>query len=120
MGLTWLSPVVKLGVLAGMTSVILVTLLSQPRVFFTMASFRRQLLVYRKLPDANGVMRWTVIKSIDTPTALPYIWSPEAFVHNGRSYIFMQLSASSKAEYTSTPIVTINSLRPTMPATAST
>jgi len=65
-------------------------------VFFTMASFRRQLLVYRKLPDANGVMRWTVIKSIDTPSALPYIWSPEAFVHNGRSYIFMQLSASSK------------------------
>src|SRR5262249_29168032 len=37
MGLTWLSPLVKLGVIAGMTSVILVTLLSQPRVFFAMA-----------------------------------------------------------------------------------
>jgi APA family basic amino acid/polyamine antiporter len=37
MGLRWLSPVVKLGVIAGMTSVILVTLLSQPRVFFAMA-----------------------------------------------------------------------------------
>lgn len=65
-------------------------------VFFTMTSFRKQLLVYRKLPDANGTWRWAVIKTIDTPATLPYIWSPEVFTHNGRSYIFMQLSSSSK------------------------
>ena len=34
----WLAPLVKLGVIAGLTSVILVALLSQPRVFFAMAS----------------------------------------------------------------------------------
>ncbi len=37
MGLQWLSPVIKLGAIAGLTSVILVTLLAQPRIFFTMS-----------------------------------------------------------------------------------
>jgi APA family basic amino acid/polyamine antiporter len=36
-GLGWLSPIVKIGALAGMFSVILVNLLAQPRVFFSMA-----------------------------------------------------------------------------------
>jgi len=37
-GLTWLSPFVKLGAIAGLSSVILVMLLGQPRVFFSMAN----------------------------------------------------------------------------------
>ena len=37
MGLPWLRPVVKIGAIAGLTSVILVQLLSQPRIFYTMA-----------------------------------------------------------------------------------
>jgi basic amino acid/polyamine antiporter, APA family len=37
MGLWWLSGIVKLGAIAGLTSVILVMLLSQPRIFFAMA-----------------------------------------------------------------------------------
>jgi APA family basic amino acid/polyamine antiporter len=36
-GLTWLSPLVKLGALAGLTSVILVTLLGQTRIFYAMS-----------------------------------------------------------------------------------
>ena len=36
-GLTWLGPIVKIGALAGMFSVILVNLMAQPRVFFSMA-----------------------------------------------------------------------------------
>jgi basic amino acid/polyamine antiporter, APA family len=36
-GLTWLSPIVKLGAILGLSSVILVMLLGQPRIFFTMA-----------------------------------------------------------------------------------
>jgi APA family basic amino acid/polyamine antiporter len=35
--LTWLRPFVKLGAIAGLTSVILVMLLAQPRIFYTMA-----------------------------------------------------------------------------------
>jgi APA family basic amino acid/polyamine antiporter len=36
-GLTWLSPIVKIGAIAGLSSVILVLLLGQPRIFYTMA-----------------------------------------------------------------------------------
>jgi APA family basic amino acid/polyamine antiporter len=36
-GLKWLSPFVKIGALAGLTSVILVMLLSQPRIFYSMS-----------------------------------------------------------------------------------
>ena len=37
MGLQWLSGIVKVGAIAGLSSVILVMLLSQPRIFFAMA-----------------------------------------------------------------------------------
>jgi len=37
MGLKWLSGIVKLGAIAGLSSVILVMLLSQPRIFFAMS-----------------------------------------------------------------------------------
>lgn len=36
-GLKWLSPLVKLGAIAGLSSVILVMLLSQPRIFYSMS-----------------------------------------------------------------------------------
>jgi APA family basic amino acid/polyamine antiporter len=37
-GMTWLSPIVKIGAIAGLSSVILVMLLAQPRIFYTMAN----------------------------------------------------------------------------------
>jgi basic amino acid/polyamine antiporter, APA family len=36
-GMTWLSPIIKLGAIAGLSSVILVMLLGQSRVFFSMS-----------------------------------------------------------------------------------
>lgn len=36
-GVTWLSPLVKIGAIAGLSSVILVMLLGQPRIFFVMS-----------------------------------------------------------------------------------
>ena len=36
-GLAWLRPIVKIGAIAGLSSVILVMLLGQPRIFYTMA-----------------------------------------------------------------------------------
>jgi len=36
-GIRWLSPVVKIGIVLGLTSVILVMLLGQPRIFYSMA-----------------------------------------------------------------------------------
>ncbi|MFL5579922.1 MAG: amino acid permease [Gemmatimonadaceae bacterium] len=37
-GYTWISPLIKLGAVAGLTSVMLVMLMSQPRIFYTMAN----------------------------------------------------------------------------------
>ncbi|MBN2814407.1 MAG: amino acid permease [Bacteroidales bacterium] len=37
-GLNWLRPLIKIGAIAGLSSVILVMLLGQPRIFFTMAN----------------------------------------------------------------------------------
>jgi basic amino acid/polyamine antiporter, APA family len=37
LGLAWLSPLVKIGAIAGLSSVILVMLMGQPRIFFTMS-----------------------------------------------------------------------------------
>jgi APA family basic amino acid/polyamine antiporter len=36
-GLTWISPMIKLGAVAGLSSVILVLLMGQPRIFYTMS-----------------------------------------------------------------------------------
>lgn len=36
-GLTWLAPIIKIGAIAGLSSVVLVMLLGQPRIFYTMA-----------------------------------------------------------------------------------
>jgi basic amino acid/polyamine antiporter, APA family len=36
-GFTWLSPIIKLGAILGLTSVILVLLLAQPRIFYSMS-----------------------------------------------------------------------------------
>ncbi len=37
-GLAWLAPIIKLGAILGLTSVILVMLMGQPRIFYSMAS----------------------------------------------------------------------------------
>ena len=43
-------------------------------------------------------MRWKVVKTVAAPPAsgLPFFWSPEPFVHNGRSYLVTQLSPDFK------------------------
>jgi hypothetical protein len=71
-------------------------------VFFTIAN-RTRVLVYRKLAGADGKKRWTVVKTVNTPGSAPFIWSPEYFVHNGRSWIFFQLSSSPLFTDTSIP-----------------
>jgi hypothetical protein len=62
-------------------------------VFLTMSEQRTRVLIYRQLIGVDGSRRWTVVKTITGPTSLPYFWSPEAFTHNGRSYVFFQVGA---------------------------
>jgi hypothetical protein len=71
-------------------------------VFFTVAD-RTMIKVYRQLPDSHGVPTWTEITSVSMPASMPYAWSPEPFVYNGRSYIFTQVSSSSAANDMSVP-----------------
>ena len=49
-----------------------------------------------KIPGADRVLRWTIVKTINAPAALPFFFSPEVFTHNGRSYIFAEVSSTSK------------------------
>lgn len=62
-------------------------------VFFTVVG--KQLSIYHQQPDSSGNLVWTNIKTVTMPTSMPYIWSPVAFVYNGKSYIFFQLSSYS-------------------------
>jgi hypothetical protein len=71
-------------------------------VFFTVVN-RTSISVYRKLMSPEEELKWTLINSISAPATLPYVWSPEPFAHNGRSFIFMQVSSSSAANDMSVP-----------------
>ena len=61
-------------------------------LFFVMVG-GKELHIYRKLLQDDGVRAWTVINKIVMPAETPYIVSPEPFVHNGKSWIFFTLSA---------------------------
>lgn len=66
-------------------------------LFFTMANFRQEIWVYRNIAAARNTRQWVVIKKIVAPAnkELKFFFSPEVFTHNGRSYIFTQVSSSA-------------------------
>ena len=67
-------------------------------IFFTSVKLQdlSVIRVYRMLDtDQDGEAEWTVFKIINPPTTGIYFWSPEPFVHNGKSYIFMVASRDS-------------------------
>ena len=63
-------------------------------VFFTVRD-GQQLVIYRQVSNADGSSNWVAISTVSMPAATPYVWSPEYFVHNGRSYIFFQMNPTS-------------------------
>jgi len=67
-------------------------------VFMTTPSGRQSIKVFRKVKGFDGVLRWTVVKTVSTDPALglPFFFSPEPMVHNGRSYLVFQLSPDFK------------------------
>ncbi|MFY9509692.1 MAG: hypothetical protein WAQ05_01790 [Rubrivivax sp.] len=71
-------------------------------VFFTVAA-RTQLRLYRQLLGSDGLRRWTVVKTVTAPAEVPYLATPEPFVHNGRTYVFMTLSSSKGASDITVP-----------------
>lgn len=70
--------------------------------------------LYRRLPDNQGVPRWTRFHTITMPTATPFVsGSPEAFVHNGRTWIVLALRKTKGANAPSN--LAILSLDPARP-----
>ena len=65
-------------------------------IFFAVVN-AKTLVVYRQLPDTQGGLSWQAIQRTVLPAGYPYVWSPEYFVHNGRSYIFFQMNKNPVA-----------------------
>jgi APA family basic amino acid/polyamine antiporter len=61
--LNWLAPVIKIGAIAGLTSVILVLILGQTRVFFTMATDG---LLWKKFAQVHPVYRTPYMATVLT------------------------------------------------------
>lgn len=59
-------------------------------IFMTLVD-QIEIRFYRRLPDVNGEMRWTVINSQMAPEGNK-MFSPEPFTWNGKSYVFMSQS----------------------------
>ena len=64
-------------------------------VFFTLVN-RNELRFYRKI-DVNGDGNpvWTAFNSVFAPSWSANIWSPEPFVHGGKSYVTLVVSPST-------------------------
>lgn len=66
-GLAWLSPLIKLGAIAGLSSVILVMMLGQTRIYYSISKDGLLPKVFSKVHDKHGVPRnATVFASIVT------------------------------------------------------
>jgi hypothetical protein len=52
-----------------------------------------KLAVYRHR-TVRGVQHWAVVHALQMPASAPYIYAPDVFVHNGRSWVFFTLSTS--------------------------
>jgi len=61
MGLNWLSPIVKLGVITGLTSVMLVLLMGQSRIFYSMAQDRLLPGVFANIHPHYQTPHWSTL-----------------------------------------------------------
>jgi hypothetical protein len=86
------------------------------QVLVTLAN-RTTLQVYRQVTDTQGNKTWTLINTIAAPASMPYVWSPEPFVHNGKSYVIMQLTSTSALDdYTVPTQLAMTGIDPAVPS----
>jgi hypothetical protein len=80
-------------------------------MFFVMVG-GNEIDIYRKVP-VNGVPTWTVINKIAMPADMPYVSSPEPFIHNGKTWVFFTItSTSNPRDYTTTSQVAMTGIVP--------
>lgn len=80
-------------------------------IFFAMVGGTK-LKIYRNLPRPDGRPRWRVVNTITMPPEMPYVSSPEPFVHNGKSYLYFTLSANPDLHEFSQSQVAISGIEP--------
>ena len=72
--------------------------------------------IYRYLPDGSGSSSWQITKRIQSTPDLPYIFSPEEFVYNGKSWIFFAISSQPEGQNGSaTNQIAISGIEPDVP-----
>ena len=73
-------------------------------VFFVSVKYKdfTELRLYRQADlDGDGAAEWGIVRHVRAPSSGVYFWSPEPFVHNGKSYIFtMATRSSNRRDYT--------------------
>ena len=62
-------------------------------VFFALVG-NAEIQIYRNTAKGSGTPNWKSFNKIVSTSALPYIDSPEPFVHNGKSYMFFSVTAT--------------------------
>lgn len=72
-------------------------------IFFALIGEKR-IGIYRYLDgDGDGSFGWERVKIIDPPGAGDYIWSPEPFVYEGKSYLVMTTSETDDQQTLTAP-----------------
>lgn len=85
-------------------------------VLLTLAN-RTTLQVYHQVTDGAGNKSWVLVNTIAPPPGLPYIWSPEPFVYNGKSWVIMQATSTSALDdYTVPTQLAITGIDPAVPS----
>jgi len=85
-------------------------------VLFTVSD-RTTLVIYRQVTNGDGTKTWTLINTIRMPPELPYVASPESFVHNGKSYVVMQVSTSiSPSDFKVPTQIALTGIDPALPS----
>lgn len=70
--------------------------------FFTVAA-RTEMRIYRYSLNADNTRSWKLVNTITAPADTPYIATPEPFIHNGKTYIYMIISPSKAASDVKVP-----------------
>ncbi len=72
-------------------------------VFITVAA-RTEMRVYRLVARTLPLEPvWTLVKTIRAPDETPFIATPEPFIHNGKTYVYMTASSSKRASDVTVP-----------------